>query len=60
MRYHAAQISTAGSAELIAAAKQPRQPVTAGVSINNLALNENDVAPYRTFFKLSAAAALGG
>ncbi len=27
--------------------------VSAGISINNLALNENDVAPYRTFFKLS-------
>ena len=28
-------------------------PVTCGVSINNLALNENDVGDYRTFFKLS-------
>jgi len=52
VRYHAAQLSTAGSVELIAAAKR-RAAVTAGISINNLALNENDVAPYRTFFKLS-------
>src|SRR5690606_20454725 len=27
--------------------------VTAGISINNLCLNENDVGEYRTFFRLS-------
>ncbi|MEP7239537.1 MAG: dihydroorotase [Devosia sp.] len=53
VRYHAAQLSTAGSAELVAAAKQRSARVSAGISINNLSLNENDVAPYRTFFKLS-------
>jgi dihydroorotase len=52
-RYHAAQISTAGSVELMAAAKRRTNGLSAGISINNLALNENDVAPYRTFFKLS-------
>ncbi len=52
VRYHAAQLSTAGAVELVAAAKR-RGRVSAGVSINNLALNENDVAPYRTYFKLS-------
>ena len=51
-RYHAAQVSTAGSVDLLVGAKQ-RGTVSAGVSINNLALNENDVAPYRSFFKLS-------
>jgi dihydroorotase len=51
-RYHAAQISTAGSLDLLAAAKS-RGAISAGISINNLALNENDVAPYRTYFKLS-------
>jgi dihydroorotase len=51
-RYHAAQISTAASVELVMAAKS-RGAISAGVSINNLALNENDVAPYRTYFKLS-------
>ena len=51
-RYHAAQISTAGSLDLVASAKR-RASVSAGISINNLALNHNDVAPYRTFFKLS-------
>jgi dihydroorotase len=52
-RYHAAQLSTAASVELMAAARRRLPGVSAGVSINNLALNENDVAPYRTFFKLS-------
>lgn len=51
-RYHAAQISTAASLGLLAAAKS-RGRITSGISINNLALNENDVAPYRTYFKLS-------
>lgn len=52
-RYHAAQISAAGSVELMRTAKRQSAAVTAGISINNLTLNENDVAPYRTFFKLS-------
>lgn len=52
-KYHVAQISCAGSVELIAAAKKRKATVTAGISINNLALNENDVGRYRTFFKLS-------
>jgi dihydroorotase len=51
-RYHAAQISTAASVELMVAVRQ-RAAVSCGVSINNLSLNENDVAPYRSFFKLS-------
>jgi dihydroorotase len=53
VRYHAAQISTGGAVELMAAAKRRSGRVSAGISINNLSLNENDVAPYRTFFKLS-------
>ena len=28
-------------------------PVTCGAWINHLTLNENDIGPYRTFFKLS-------
>jgi len=52
-RYHAAQLSTGASAALMTAARQRMDRVSAGISINNLALNENDVAPYRTFFKLS-------
>ena len=34
--------------------------MTCGVSINHLTLNENDIGPYRTFFKPAAAAALRG
>jgi dihydroorotase len=52
-RYHAAMISTGDSAEIVAAAKARGLPVTCGVSINNLALNENDIGDYRTFLKLS-------
>ena len=53
VRYHAAQISTAGSAALVETAKTRSKAVTAGISINNLCLNENDIGRYRTFFKLS-------
>jgi dihydroorotase len=53
VRYHAAQISTAAAAALLSAAKRHSARISAGISINNLALNENDVAPYRSFFKLS-------
>ncbi len=50
--YHAAKISTAMSADAIRRAKADGASVTAGVSIHNLALNENDVGEYRTFFRL--------
>jgi dihydroorotase len=52
-RYHASMISCAGSIELMRRAKGAGLNVTCGVSINNLALNENDVGSYRTFCKLS-------
>jgi dihydroorotase len=51
--YHAAKISTAMSARAIARAKAEGANVTAGISINHLSLNENDVGEYRTFFRLS-------
>jgi dihydroorotase len=51
--YHAAKISTAISAQAVARAKGDGAKVTAGVSINHLSLNENDVGEYRTFFRLS-------
>ncbi|QKV20544.1 dihydroorotase [Oricola thermophila] len=51
--YHAAKISTAMSADAIRSAKDQGLPVTAGVSINHLSLNENDIGEYRTFFKMS-------
>ena len=52
-RYHAAKISTALSAAAVSRAKVDGANVTAGVSINHLSLNENDIGEYRTFFKLS-------
>lgn len=51
--YHAAKISTALSAAAISRAKADGARVTAGVSINHLSLNENDIGEYRTFFRLS-------
>ncbi|UXN63824.1 dihydroorotase [Phyllobacterium sp. A18/5-2] len=50
--YHAAQISTDMSAEVISRAKHNGLNVTAGVSINHLSLNENDIGEFRTFFRL--------
>ena len=52
-RYHAAMISCADSVEIVRRAKQDGLPVTCGVSINNLVLNENDIGHYRTFCRLS-------
>ena len=52
-RYHAAKISVAASADAMRAAKKRGGPVSAGVSVNHLTLNENDVGEYRTFFRLS-------
>ncbi len=52
-RYHAAMISCADSVEIVRRAKEAGLPVTCGVSINNLTLNENDIGDYRTFLKLS-------
>jgi dihydroorotase len=51
-RYHAGQISCRASLDIIRAAKARGLPVTCGVSINHLTLNENDIGSYRTFFKM--------
>ncbi len=51
-RYHAAQITCSESLGVVRAAKARKLPVTCGVSINHLTLNENDIGPYRTFFRL--------
>jgi dihydroorotase len=51
--YHAAKISTAMSAAAVSRAKADGANVTAGISINNLSLNENDIGEYRTFFRLA-------
>lgn len=51
-RYHAATISCAESLDVVRNAKARKLNVTCGVSINHLTLNENDIGPYRTFFKV--------
>ena len=51
-RYHAGQISCRASLDVIRAAKERGLPVTCGVSVNHLTLNENDIGSYRTFFKM--------
>ncbi|MBX5205790.1 dihydroorotase [Rhizobium sp. NZLR1] len=50
--YHAAMISVPASVEAIERARSRGAKVTSGISINNLALNENDIGEYRSFFKL--------
>jgi dihydroorotase len=51
-RYHAAQLSTAAALDTLKRAKARNLPVTCGVSINHLTLNENDIGSYRTFLKM--------
>ncbi len=52
-RYHAAKLSTAMAADAIARVKPAADNISAGVSINHLSLNENDIGEYRTFFRMS-------
>jgi dihydroorotase len=52
-RYHAAQLSCAPALAALRRAKQAGLSVTAGAAIAHLALNENDVGSYRTFFRMS-------
>ncbi|MFM1814929.1 MAG: hypothetical protein RLZ98_1624 [Pseudomonadota bacterium] len=51
-RYHAATVSCPESLAVIRQAKARGLPVTCGVSINHLTLNETDIVPYRTFMKV--------
>ena len=51
-RYHAATISCQDSLDLIRRSKQNKLKVSAGVSINHVTLNENDIGPYRSFCKV--------
>ncbi|UHD43736.1 dihydroorotase [Aureimonas altamirensis] len=53
VRYHAAQLSCGMSVDAMRLAKDKGVSATAGVSINHLTLNENDIGEYRTFFRLS-------
>ena len=51
--YHAAQVSCETALWSIRQAKEKGLDVTAGASVQHLTLNELDIGPYRTFFKLS-------
>jgi len=52
-RYHISQISSEKTDSVIKKAKNEGISFTAGVSINNLSLNENDIGNFKTFLKLS-------
>jgi dihydroorotase len=52
-RYHAASVTCRPALDVLRRAKQDGLPVTASASINHLTLNENDIGPYRTFFKVA-------
>ncbi len=50
-RYHLSQVSCRASLEIVERAKKKGLPITCAVSAQHLALNEIDIATYRTFFK---------
>ncbi|MET0444359.1 MAG: dihydroorotase [Pseudorhodoplanes sp.] len=52
-RYHAASVTCRQALQVLRRAKDEGLPVTASASINHLTLNENDIGPYRTFFKVA-------
>jgi dihydroorotase len=52
-RYHINQISSKESLEVIKRNKESGLNFSAGVSINNLSLNENDIGDFKTFLKVS-------
>jgi len=52
-RYHISQLSSAKSVEVIKKYKKNGLKFSAGVSINNLSLNENDIGDFKTFMKVS-------
>ena len=52
-RYHACQVSCETSTKSLLQAKDQNLAISAATSINHLTLNENDIGPYRTFFRMS-------
>lgn len=52
-RYHAASVTCRETLDVLRRARDQNLPVTASASINHLTLNELDIGPYRTFFKVS-------
>ena len=53
VRYHADQITTASSIETLRRYKKENLKISAGTSIHHICLNELDIGPYRSFFKLT-------
>jgi dihydroorotase len=52
-RYHASAVTCPDSIEALRRAKEAGLAVTAGATINHLALNEIDIGDYRTFLKVA-------
>ncbi|SVB93088.1 uncharacterized protein METZ01_LOCUS245942, partial [marine metagenome] len=52
-RYHVSHLSTGDAAHVVRSAKERGLPVTSAVAAHHFALNENAVADYRTFAKVS-------
>jgi dihydroorotase len=52
-RYHAASVTSEESLAVLRHAKESGIAVSAAASVNHLTLNEIDVGPYRTFFKVA-------
>ena len=52
-RYHINQISSSKSLDVIKKNKLNGKKFTAGVSINHLSLNDNDIGDFKTFMKFS-------
>jgi len=52
-KYHISQVSSKKTVSIIEKNKEEGKIFTAGVSINNLSLNENDIGEFKTFLKLS-------
>ena len=52
-RYHISQVSSEKTIDVIRNEKKKGKIFSAGVSINNLSLNENDIGDFKTFLKLS-------
>ena len=52
-KYHISQISSMKTVSVIKRAKEDGKVFSAGVSINNLSLTEDDIGDFKTFLKLS-------
>ena len=53
VKYHADQITTEESVETLKRYKKINDRISAGTSIHHISLNELDIGPYRTFFKIT-------